>query len=79
VLALLGPNGAATSTTIKMLTGLLAPQAGTIEFLAMPMTEWRTDLQARLGLAGRGRDRVSGYSTSPPAASIASPRGRCAG
>ena len=102
VLGLLGPNGAGKSTTIKMLIGLLPPQAGTIEVLGMPMAERRSDIQARLGvvfeeknlyptlsgrenlaffarlfglggvdldglldrvgLAGRGRDRVSGYS-----------------
>jgi ABC-2 type transport system ATP-binding protein len=102
VLGLLGPNGAGKSTTIKMLIGLLSPQAGTIEVLGMPMTERRSDIQARLGvvfeeknlyptlsgrenlaffarlfglddvdldalldrvgLAGRGDDRVSGYS-----------------
>jgi ABC-type multidrug transport system ATPase subunit len=102
VLGLLGPNGAGKSTTIKMLIGLLSPQAGRIEVLGMPMTERRSDIQARLGvvfeeknlyptlsgrenlaffarlfglddvdldvlldrvgLAGRGDDRVSGYS-----------------
>jgi ABC-type multidrug transport system ATPase subunit len=102
VLGLLGPNGAGKSTTIKMLIGLLSPQAGSIEVLGMPMTERRSDIQARLGvvfeeknlyptlsgrenlaffarlfglddvdldalldrvgLAGRGDDRVNGYS-----------------
>lgn len=102
VLGFLGPNGAGKSTTIKMLIGLLPPQAGAIEVLGMPMSARRSDIQARLGvvfeeknlypalsgrenlaffarlfglgdvdldglldrvgLAGRGRDRVSGYS-----------------
>jgi len=102
VLGLLGPNGAGKSTTIKMLIGLLPPQAGSIEVLGMAMTEHRSAIQARLGvvfeeknlyptlsgrenlaffarlfarrdvdldallervgLATRGRDRVSGYS-----------------
>src|SRR5690242_2997616 len=30
LLALLGPNGAGKSTTIKMLTGILTPTAGTV-------------------------------------------------
>ncbi len=102
VLGLLGPNGAGKSTTIKMLIGLLPPQAGSIEVLGMAMSQHRSAIQARLGvvfeeknlyptlsgrenlaffarlfgrrdvdldglldrvgLATRGRDRVSGYS-----------------
>jgi ABC-2 type transport system ATP-binding protein len=43
VFAFLGPNGAGKTTTIKMLTGLLAPDAGTIEVCGLPMS---TDAQA---------------------------------
>jgi len=50
VLGLLGPNGAGKSTTIKMLIGLLPPQAGSIEVLGMAMTEHRSAIQARLGV-----------------------------
>ncbi len=35
-LGFLGPNGAGKSTTIKMLTGRLRPQTGTIRILDMP-------------------------------------------
>lgn len=102
ILGLLGPNGAGKSTTIKMLIGLLPPDAGSIEVLGLPMPQRRTEIQARLGvvfeeknlypnltgrenlaffarlfgrrhldldalldrvgLAGRGDDRVHGYS-----------------
>src|SRR5215471_3441762 len=35
----LGPNGAGKSTTIKMLTGLLAPTAGTMRILGQEMSD----------------------------------------
>ncbi len=50
VLGLLGPNGAGKSTTIKMLIGLLRPQAGSIEILGMAMPQQRTAIQSRIGV-----------------------------
>jgi ABC-2 type transport system ATP-binding protein len=50
VLGFLGPNGAGKSTTIKMLTGQLRPQRGSIEILGMPLPERRSEVQARIGV-----------------------------
>jgi ABC-2 type transport system ATP-binding protein len=50
ILGFLGPNGAGKSTAIKMLTGQLEPEAGTIEILGMNMPGQREDIQARLGV-----------------------------
>jgi ABC-2 type transport system ATP-binding protein len=48
----LGPNGAGKSTTIKMLTGLLAPSAGTMRILGEPMDDLARALavKQRLGV-----------------------------
>lgn len=43
VFGLLGPNGAGKSTTLKMITGMLQPNAGEITFNGHPWT--RNDLQ----------------------------------
>ena len=43
----LGPNGAGKSTTIKMLTGLLAPTAGTIRVLGFDMLNMEESLLAK--------------------------------
>jgi ABC-2 type transport system ATP-binding protein len=43
----LGPNGAGKSTTIKMLTGLLAPSAGTIAVLGRNMLKPAEALEAK--------------------------------
>lgn len=40
VYGLLGPNGAGKSTTLKMITGILSPSSGSIEFNGHP---WRRD------------------------------------
>lgn len=50
VLGFLGPNGAGKSTTIKMLTGLLVPQAGRVSVLGMDLTRDRSAVQARIGV-----------------------------
>jgi len=50
-LGFLGPNGAGKSTTIKMLTGQLKPQSGTITILGMNMPARATEVQARIGVA----------------------------
>ena len=50
ILGFLGPNGAGKSTTIKMVTGQLTPETGTITILGMDMPGQREDVQARLGV-----------------------------
>lgn len=104
VVGLLGPNGAGKTTTVKMLLGLVTPDAGTAELFGLPATDpqarrhvgylpetfeqppWATGNQVlvlharlvgvasqavaeetdrvlrRVGLGGRGDDRVGGYS-----------------
>jgi ABC-2 type transport system ATP-binding protein len=46
----LGPNGAGKSTTIRMLTGLIPPTAGTIELLGLPMPGEELAIKQRIGL-----------------------------
>ena len=50
VLGFLGPNGAGKSTTIKMLTGQLPPDTGSISILGMSMPSQRKEIQARMGV-----------------------------
>lgn len=60
----LGPNGAGKSTTIKMLTGLLEPSAGTIEILGQPFRATSLDLKRQIGVVPEGM-ALSGRLTAP--------------
>jgi branched-chain amino acid transport system ATP-binding protein len=51
VATLLGRNGMGKSTTLRCLTGWMAPSAGRIRFAGQDVTGWSADRIARLGLA----------------------------
>jgi ABC-2 type transport system ATP-binding protein len=46
----LGPNGAGKSTTVKMLTGILVPTAGTVRVAGLDPTRQRIALTRRIGV-----------------------------
>ena len=60
----LGPNGAGKSTTIKMLTGLLEPSAGSIEILGQRFTAGALDLKRQIGVVPEGM-ALLGRLTAP--------------
>ena len=49
VIAFIGPNGAGKSTTIKMLTGILYPDSGSVEVLGINPTKARKKLAYEIG------------------------------
>ncbi len=54
----LGPNGAGKSTTIKMITGILTPSAGSIEVLGLTPTTQRRALTRRIGVVFGQRSQL---------------------
>jgi ABC-2 type transport system ATP-binding protein len=53
VLGLLGPNGAGKTTLVRVLTTLLAPDAGTATVVGLDVTRDAARLRHRIGLAGQ--------------------------
>ncbi|MBD5504455.1 MAG: ATP-binding cassette domain-containing protein [Lachnospiraceae bacterium] len=49
MLAFIGPNGAGKSTTIKMLTGILYPDGGSVEVMGLDPTKRRKQLAYQIG------------------------------
>jgi ABC-2 type transport system ATP-binding protein len=60
----LGPNGAGKSTTIKMLTGLLEPTAGSIDILGQPFSASALHLKRQIGVVPEGM-ALFGRLTAP--------------
>ena len=50
ILGFLGPNGAGKSTTLKMMTGLLDPQAGSMTVLGRDMPGDKEEIQQHMGV-----------------------------
>jgi ABC-2 type transport system ATP-binding protein len=50
----LGPNGAGKSTTIKMLTGLLAPTAGSMRILGLDLVTNLVEVKRQIGVVPEG-------------------------
>ncbi|HOX67294.1 MAG TPA: ATP-binding cassette domain-containing protein [Burkholderiaceae bacterium] len=50
ILGLLGPNGAGKTTTLRMLAGLIKPDAGTLQVDGIDVTRRRAEALARMGV-----------------------------
>jgi ABC-2 type transport system ATP-binding protein len=58
MLGYIGPNGAGKSTTLKMLTGVLAPTAGTVRVCGLAPVPQRTQLARRIGVVFGNRSQL---------------------
>ncbi|MEV4759190.1 ATP-binding cassette domain-containing protein [Micromonospora sp. NPDC049559] len=58
MLGYIGPNGAGKSTTLKMLTGVLMPSAGTVRVCGLTPVAQRTRLAARIGVVFGQRSQL---------------------
>ncbi len=58
MIGLVGPNGAGKSTSIKMLTGILVPTAGTMRVAGLNPTSQRRQLASRIGVVFGQRSQL---------------------
>ena len=58
IVGYLGPNGAGKSTTVKMLTGILVPSAGTIRVAGLDPSRQRIELARRIGVVFGQRSQL---------------------
>jgi ABC-2 type transport system ATP-binding protein len=49
IVGLIGPSGSGKTTTVRLMTGILAPESGSIEVLGSNPTEFNSRLRARIG------------------------------
>lgn len=61
-IGLLGPNGAGKTTLMKILLGLLRPDAGKVAVLGLDARTRPTEVRMRLGYAAEGPGRMPGLS-----------------
>ncbi len=59
---LLGPNGAGKTTLMRIILGLIEPEAGDIEVLGINARREPTEVRSRLGYAAEGPGRIPGLS-----------------
>ncbi|WP_300378368.1 ATP-binding cassette domain-containing protein [Nocardioides sp.] len=50
IVGMVGPNGAGKSTLFNCLTGVVSPDAGTVELDGKDITRWPTERRARVGI-----------------------------
>lgn len=58
VVSIIGPNGAGKSTVLKVIMGFLKPWSGEVVFADDPITNLRTDLVVRQGIAYVPQGRI---------------------
>ena len=57
--AVLGPNGSGKSTLLRLMLGILAPSAGTVELDGRPVARWgREEIARAVGVVPQGEEAV---------------------